>query len=182
MHLDRASARIAQVRVKRWGKSPPRSGQPGRHGKPRVVQGQIGGEAGPGLRLEANSVKRASRTPISHLGQPQSRKGLLYQPSGRPLESRREPRPRGMIAAAIFADRIRLIGPSADLFLYAATNKRCYLRGPAQAFAACPKVSVSSSAINITGGPPLEILIAWAIVSFPPSDAAHACKASMEGK
>ena len=36
------------VRVKRWGKSPPRLERSGRHGKPRVVQGQIGGEGRPG--------------------------------------------------------------------------------------------------------------------------------------
>ncbi len=36
------------VRVKRWGKSPPLSQQCGRHGKPRVVQDQIGGESWPG--------------------------------------------------------------------------------------------------------------------------------------
>ena len=63
---------IAQVRVKRWGKSPPRSEQSGRHGKPRVVQGQIGGESWPSSS----------------------------EPSGRLLESRCEPGPRGMIATA----------------------------------------------------------------------------------
>jgi hypothetical protein len=36
------------VRVKRWGKSPPRGWQHSRHGKPRVEQGQIGGEGRPG--------------------------------------------------------------------------------------------------------------------------------------
>ena len=36
------------VRVKRWGKSPPRQQQCWRHGKPRAVQGQIGGEGWPG--------------------------------------------------------------------------------------------------------------------------------------
>jgi len=31
-----------RVRVKRWGKSPPREAQATRHGKPHRVQGQIG--------------------------------------------------------------------------------------------------------------------------------------------
>jgi hypothetical protein len=39
-----ARFRAAQVRVKRWGKSPPREQQCSRHGKPRAVQDQIGGE------------------------------------------------------------------------------------------------------------------------------------------
>ena len=60
------------VRVKRWGKSPPREWQHSRHGKPRVEQGQIGGEGWPGPSA----------------------------PSGRLLESRSDPGPRGMIAAA----------------------------------------------------------------------------------
>jgi len=36
------------VRVKRWGKSPPPVWQHTGHGKPRVEQGQIGGEGRPG--------------------------------------------------------------------------------------------------------------------------------------
>jgi hypothetical protein len=36
------------ARVKRWGKSPPPRWQHRGHGKPRVVQGQIGGESRPG--------------------------------------------------------------------------------------------------------------------------------------
>jgi len=39
---------VRLVRVKRWGKSPPLVWQHTRHGKPRVVQGQIGGESRPG--------------------------------------------------------------------------------------------------------------------------------------
>jgi hypothetical protein len=42
------------VRVKRWGKSPPLVWQQTRQGKPRVVQGQIGGESRPGSSSEAN--------------------------------------------------------------------------------------------------------------------------------
>jgi hypothetical protein len=36
------SARHVRVRVKRWGKSPPRDGQPDRHGKPHREQCRIG--------------------------------------------------------------------------------------------------------------------------------------------
>jgi hypothetical protein len=86
--------RECTVRVKRWGKSPPRPEQSGRHGKPRVVQGQIGGESRPGS-----------------LG-----------PSGRLLESRCESGPRGMITAerelaAYAPNRIRLTGLPAINYL-----------------------------------------------------------------
>ena len=63
---------VPPARVKRWGKSPPRGWQHSRHGKPRVEQGQIGGEGRPG--------------PLG--------------PSGRLLESRSDSGPRGMIAGA----------------------------------------------------------------------------------
>src|SRR4029077_7054898 len=43
---SKCSLRLA--RVKRWGKSPPLRWRHRRHGKPRVVQGQIGGESRPG--------------------------------------------------------------------------------------------------------------------------------------
>jgi hypothetical protein len=43
-------------------------------------------------------------------------------------------------------------------------------------------VRVCSSAISMTGGPPLEILVACARVSFPPTDAAHASSAGSERK
>lgn len=36
------TARKFRARVKRWGKSPPRSGQPDRHGKPHREQCRIG--------------------------------------------------------------------------------------------------------------------------------------------
>jgi len=60
------------ARVKRWGKSPPLARQRVRHGKPRVEQGQIGGEGWPSPLI----------------------------PSGRLLELRSDSKPRGMIAAA----------------------------------------------------------------------------------
>src|SRR5438552_7968899 len=64
------------ARVKRWGKSPPLPWRHGRHGKPRVVQGQIGGESRPGSMSESSFCGGAS-----HRG---------GKPSGRLLESRCE--------------------------------------------------------------------------------------------
>ena len=66
------------ARVKRWGKSPPPGWQHPGHGKPRVEQGQIGGEGWP--------------SPYAT-----SSKEWLLRPSGRLLESRSDPGPRGMI-------------------------------------------------------------------------------------
>jgi hypothetical protein len=77
------------VRVKRWGKSPPLVWQQARHGKPRVVQGQIGGESRPG----SMSVRASERFRCDGASQSSE------QPSGRLLEPRREARPRGMIAS-----------------------------------------------------------------------------------
>ena len=80
----------ALVRVKRWGKSPPREQQCSRHGKPRAVQDQIGGEGWlgpPPCSALRNGVARFAR--------------IGYQPSGRSLEPQRELRPRGMVAARI---------------------------------------------------------------------------------
>src|SRR6267378_3730063 len=44
------------------------------------------------------------------------------------------------------------------------------------------KVKTCSSAIRMTGGPPLEIFAACARVSLQPAEAAHACSASTDGK
>ncbi len=41
-HRKDTAAAQAGVRVKRWGKSPPQTGQPEWHGKPRQEQRQIG--------------------------------------------------------------------------------------------------------------------------------------------
>lgn len=54
-------------------------------------------------------------------------------------------------------------------------------------FISCPPHSpwntkVSSSATRKIGAPPEEISTAFAIVCLPPSDAAHACRASIVGK
>jgi hypothetical protein len=88
------------ARVKRWGKSPPPRWQHRGHGKPRVVQGQIGGESRPGSmsqRFRSRPFCGRScneRTPFSA-----AQAALKDRPSGRLLESRREAWPRGMIAA-----------------------------------------------------------------------------------
>ena len=87
------------ARVKRWGKSPPLRWRHRRHGKPRVVQGQIGGESRPGSpRTIAQWT--ALRPPLQKTfflcgGGIHRRE----QPSGRLLEPWCESRPRGMIAA-----------------------------------------------------------------------------------
>ena len=77
--------------MKRWGKSPPLRWQHRRHGKPRVVQGQIGGESRPG----SPSAIRTREKRFLYNGA----SSCEEQPSGRLLEPRREPWPRGMIAA-----------------------------------------------------------------------------------
>ena len=92
----------AQVRVKRWGKSPPRGWRHHRHGKRRLVQGQIG-----------RHVQRSSRTVVRRLARSRS--------SGRLLEVRGNSNPREMIIQAKRAtslrDRIRLIGLPLTLLL-----------------------------------------------------------------
>jgi len=92
----------AQVRVKRWGKSPPRGWRHHRHGKRRLVQGQIG-----------RHVQRSSRTVVRRLARSRS--------SGRSLEVRGNSNPREMIIQAKRAtslrDRIRLIGLPLTLLL-----------------------------------------------------------------
>ena len=92
----------AQVRVKRWGKSPPRGWRHHRHGKRRLVQGQIG-----------RHVQRSSRIVVRRLARSRS--------SGRSLEVRGNSNPREMIIQAKRAtslrDRIRLIGLPLTLLL-----------------------------------------------------------------
>jgi hypothetical protein len=51
------SARHVRVRVKRWGKSPPRDGQPDRHGKPHREQCRIGASR----RLILSGISRQGR-------------------------------------------------------------------------------------------------------------------------
>ena len=43
-HRKQTALAQAWVRVKRWGKSPPRAWKHGRHGKPQLEQGRISGE------------------------------------------------------------------------------------------------------------------------------------------
>jgi hypothetical protein len=56
-----------------------------------VVQGQIGGESRPG---SASAIRKREKRFLYN-----SASCCAEQPSGRPLEPRREPWPRGMIAA-----------------------------------------------------------------------------------
>ena len=81
------SSHDSLARVKRWGKSPPLTRQRVRHGKPRVVQGQIGGESRPGSSSQRCRslplVKRRLRRTRSLCGGASPRK---EQPSGRLLE------------------------------------------------------------------------------------------------
>src|SRR5713226_2731053 len=94
------------ARVKRWGKSPPLRWRHRRQGKPRVLQGQIGGESRPG------SIK----------------------PSGRLLDPGSDTGTRGMIAARAgrFAvcvrHRIRLTTLARQVFcLHQLTNRTVHL-------------------------------------------------------
>ena len=78
------------ARVKRWGKSPPRTGQPGRHGKPHREQCRIG-------------LARAPRRPGPL--QPQQGRVGSWSPVG-------DGGPRGMVirGGETRRDRIRLTG------------------------------------------------------------------------
>ena len=88
------------ARVKRWGKSPPPRWQHRGHGKPRVVQGQIGGESRPGsMSQRFRSRPFFGRSCKERTLFSAAQAALKDKPSGRLLESRREAWPRGMIAA-----------------------------------------------------------------------------------
>ena len=67
----------AGVRVKRWGKSPPRTGQPGRHGKPHPEQCRIGASRG---KVRVHSAMRCRRPPQGRLS-PEARVGSLTPPA-----------------------------------------------------------------------------------------------------
>ncbi len=75
------------VRVKRWGKSPPRSWQHGWLGKPRLEQGQVSGES-------------------THLDQ---------DAAGRLLEGTSDRAPREMTVTVFTLDRTRLTDRSLDM-------------------------------------------------------------------
>jgi len=76
-HREQTACTSVPVRVKGWGKSPPRAWRQDRHGKPHPEQDQIGGADGPS----------SARTP------------------GRSREASSNGRPRGMIAAAVDLER-----------------------------------------------------------------------------
>jgi hypothetical protein len=58
-HRNKTAAPVA-VRMKRWGKSPPRPWQQGWHGKPHLEQCQIGPPRGPVSALVDTAARRAS--------------------------------------------------------------------------------------------------------------------------
>ena len=64
-HREQTAAPQGAARVKRWGKSPPRTGRPGRHGKPHREQRRIGishgPRSGPGSGLAARAVGATRR-------------------------------------------------------------------------------------------------------------------------
>ncbi len=80
------------VRVKRWGKSPPRQRRRWWQEKPRLVQGKIGGWA---ARPIAAGMPHGAQAP---------------RPCKRPREMTTEPRLAG-------GNRIRLTGPKAKIFI-----------------------------------------------------------------
>src|SRR5687768_2738827 len=59
--------REPEVRVKRWGKSPPHAWQQAWLGKPRSEQGQIGGERWPTSPTERSAVEGASKPRVGCL-------------------------------------------------------------------------------------------------------------------
>ena len=87
--------RAIEVRVKRWGKSPPLQEQSRRHGKPRPVQGQIGNSRngpfrGPkghrvsGVLQQINDSLLASDREQTEFGLQPHRSALAFSPPRRP--------------------------------------------------------------------------------------------------
>ena len=70
-----------EARVKGWGKSPPRTGQPGRHGKPRLEQDRIGMSRG--FRAAGRRWPRRPGRSREPLGNGRSR-GMIVASTGRP--------------------------------------------------------------------------------------------------
>ncbi len=93
-HREQTAPGAPGVRVKRWGKSPPRDGQPDRHGKPHREQCRIGAPRG--------RVRRAASTQGPGLAA-RSRRRRRDQRNGHP----------GVRAP----DRIRLTGHPRDTYL-----------------------------------------------------------------
>jgi hypothetical protein len=71
---------VRLARVKRWGKSPPLGWQHTRHGKPRVVQGQIGGESRPGSSSQRSRGGRFTAVVATNALPLQRRKLLQSNP------------------------------------------------------------------------------------------------------
>ena len=90
--------------VKRWGKSPPRTGQPGRYGKPHPEQCRIGASRG---KVRANRRKAEFRKPPQGRFSPEARVGSL---TALVTGAAEEWSSRGRRRKAGPLDRIRLIG------------------------------------------------------------------------
>ena len=94
--FEKVRLRLGRVKVKRWGKSPPRTWQQGRHGKPHPEQCRIGASRGkvrphafgrsetsagtlqprgPGWQLD-RSGNRCGRGMVIHGGNPGTESGL----------------------------------------------------------------------------------------------------------
>ena len=63
-----ASSAATKVMVKRWGKSPPRTGQPGRYGKPHPEQCRIGALCGKVRSSIAQAMPETSAGTLQPLG------------------------------------------------------------------------------------------------------------------
>jgi hypothetical protein len=93
-----------QARVKRWGKSPPRTGQPGRQGKPHREQCRIGTS-----RRETGRAASARKSGLAAPGRGRPRSQRNGHPGATPTESglqaiRAQPSPWGRI---VFIDKSR---------------------------------------------------------------------------
>ena len=97
-HREQTALVATGVRVKRWGKSPPRDWQQDRHGKPHREQCRIGIARGPVRGFGPGYRRRAALAPAIRVGS-------LSRAGNR--------RPRGMVIQGGVSrlDRIRLTGP-----------------------------------------------------------------------
>ena len=134
---------FARVMVKRWGKSPPRTGQPGRHGKPHPEQCRIGASRG-----KVRPMPSGGRRPPQGRFSPEARVGSLTAAATRAAEewSSKGGNPR---------DRIRLTGHPRVSFWLAWQRGPCPLGAapltPAGIYA---KVKTpASSWLKYPGGP-----------------------------
>jgi hypothetical protein len=64
--FEKVRLRLGRAMVKRWGKSPPRTWQQGRHGKPHPEQCQIGASRGAGR--ETDTARRDANAREARVG------------------------------------------------------------------------------------------------------------------